>query len=157
MKERETIFKYLEYMKKHLITFMIMIMVIAFFQLFWSFSITNDFYSFSSMGMFLAVVKLPWVVKLQSIHRDAILQAHECDGIIDKCTSRIGKLKWNEINRPEFEHLRKRITKENKIKSKHLRLFEKTAVEYNTKSYIVQTLFFEALGIIIWIVINWLN
>jgi len=149
--------KMFKYARTHLNTFLMTIIIITLFQLFWIFSITHDIYSFSSMGLFLFITKLPWNTQFHNIQVDALQQAKESDKIMKNCLKRIDQLTFTEVNQIEFRHLKSRMDNEQRIKDKHTQLVEQTSIEYNLKLYIFQAVLFESFGLISWLVINfWL-
>jgi hypothetical protein len=136
---------------------MMIMIVIILLQITWILTLSQvtNLISFSALGLFLALEKLPFELKFLSYQRNAILDSVRSDEVIIKYTKRLHKLGWNESNRQTFHSLMDSIEKEQRIQQKHHTLLMKTTVIYDVALYFVFLIVVEVIGLISWS--QWLN
>lgn len=140
------------YFKAHFKSLSLMIIAMITMQITWSFTIAQltNIVSFSVMGFFFMIERLPFELRFKSYQRNAILDSIRSDEQLAEYNDKIKQLGWNDKNKKVFKYYLEKIDKEIKIKKNHDQLLMRTTIIYNVTIYVVFAIFIEVIGLISW-------
>lgn len=145
------------YLKTHIKSFVLMLITMIYIQFTWLFTICRmtNIVSFSILGFFFVIFKLPFELKFKSYQKNAIIDSVRSDEVVKKYIDRIRMLGWNDKNRQEYSFLIEKVNEELRIRSRHNDLLVRTTILYYVPIYISFAIIIEIFGLIMWS--QWLN
>ena len=153
--------RFLRFIKIHATSYFMIIVIIILLQATWMLLMlqltwllnlfgVGDVISFSTIGFFVTLEKLPYEVKFISYKSNAILDSIRSEEVLSNYIGRLKRLPWKEKNRLTFSYLMREIEKEERIQKHHHDLLKRTNVVYNVTSYIASLIMIEVIGFISW-------